>query len=142
MENWIPIIKKFCTFSFLHMGPKVSLLMVPYAQLQLCLIKVIQWKYEKSCNRTLSSLSDASRPSCIPTPDTTRKWTIGPAQKYQLPYHPVLILASVPDATAADTFSPDRWTKVARENFWHRVMAQPGTNDQELAPGCFTARDQ
>ena len=72
---------------------------------------------------------------------TTRKRTIGPAQKYQLPYHPVLILASVPAAMTAGTFSPDRWTKVARENFWYRVMAQPGTNDQELTPGRFTARD-
>ena len=75
-------------------------------------------------------------------PSTTRKRAFGPAQKYQLPYHPVLIHASVPVATATGTFSSDQWIKVARENFWYQVMAQSGTNDQELAPGRFTARDQ
>ena len=35
---------------------------------------------------------------------TTRKWAIGPDQKYHLLFHPVLIRASVPGATRAGTF--------------------------------------
>jgi len=60
---------------------------------------------------------------------TTRKRVIGPDQKYHLLFHPVLIWASVPGATASWYFWSGPIARGIQESLWHQVMAQPGTND-------------
>ena len=95
---------------------------------------LLLWRKQLARHSTIQAEEDSNFHGMV---NTTRKRTIGPAQKYQLPYHPVLILASVPAATAAGTFGrrPNMWRAIGTGWWFQPVPMRHHRNRFDPPPG-------